>query len=220
MAEYHRDLLRVAGADPNPAERLRYSLPLGRSGESAPAPTPVERPERYLVVHMGAGLKLKEWPEERWQALVNRLLEDGHSLVFTGNGAQQAREADLVIGNRSRCENLCDRLSWSEFVQVIRAAQLVVSIDSVAGHIAAAVDTPSVVIASGINRAAQWKPLHPRSTTVTHPVSCAPCFRSQGCGAMACVREVSVRDVLSAVGRQLGQEELVGPSIDRSDSVC
>lgn len=196
VAEHHRDLLRAL--DPRftrPAE-LRSSLPEWPAASSLPAGL---APGGYLVLHMGAGLALKEWPREKWSALVERLLAEGHTLVFTGKGEGQGEEADRVIAGRERCHNLCDRLGWGDFVRTLAEARGVVTVDSVAGHLAAAADTPTVVLTSGMNRVAQWRPLGDAALPVSHPVPCAPCHRSRGCPEMTCVRGISVEEVLEAV---------------------
>ncbi len=206
MAESHREVLSslnpvFAGSAP-----LRYSLPEPDRGAAGEGPLPAGLAKgEYLVLHMGAGLRLKEWPEERWRALVGRLAAEGHTLVFTGRGVDQLEQAERVIQGRDRCLNLCDRLGWSEFVATLAGARLLVSVDSVAGHIASAVNTPVVVLMSGMNRIEQWVPLGEAVTTVHHPVACAPCHRGQGCTAMTCVREIELDGVLRAIRKELGE---------------
>lgn len=200
VAEHHRDLLSALDPRFARAAELRCSLPPRHPASAPPAGL---APGGYLVLHMGAGLALKEWPREKWASLVERLLAEGHTLVFTGKGEGQAEAADRVIGGRERCHNLCDRLGWGEFVGTLAEARLVVTVDSVAGHLAAAADTPTVVLTSGMNRIAQWRPLGDAALPVSHPVPCAPCHRSRGCPAMTCVREISVEEVLDAVRGRL-----------------
>lgn len=197
LAESHRDLL--AALDPRFARvaRLAYSLP------------PVTRREGelpggdYLLLHMGAGLQLKEWPADRWHTLVGEILADGHTLVFTGTGAAQAAAADRAIAGRVGCHNLCDRLGWSGFVGAVAGARLVVSVDSVAGHLAAGAGVPVVVLTSGMNPIEQWRPLGERVRVLTHAMPCAPCNLSRGCAGMACIRALTVREVLAAVRAEL-----------------
>jgi ADP-heptose:LPS heptosyltransferase len=166
---------------------------------------------------MGAGLALKEWPAERWRELVQRLAAEGHHLVFTGTGEDQARKIRAAIADQPGCTDLCDRLSWPEFVAVTASARLVLTVDSVAGHLAAAGGTPVVVLMSGMNRIEQWKPLAERVSVVTQPVPCAPCHRSRGCEAMTCVRGIEVASVLGAIRHRL-EGELVSPHGARSFS--
>jgi ADP-heptose:LPS heptosyltransferase len=155
----------------------------------------------HIVMHMGAGNPLKEWPERKWMDLAAALARDGYRIVFTGQGAREAGRARRVCQALGFGIDLCDRLEWSEWVEVIRGARLLVGLDSVAGHVAAATHTPSVLIFTGMSNDAQWRPLTGRCETLRYATSCAPCYRSRGCPSMACVREVEVRQVLESCRR-------------------
>jgi ADP-heptose:LPS heptosyltransferase len=193
--EYHADLLREAGIGIRSGAGLHYSLPRATAGD-ATGPTP---PGDYLVIHMGAGLPLKEWPRERWERLTEELLAAGHTLVFTGSGEDQAREAESLARGRASCYNLCSRLDWSGYVRAVADARLMVCVDSVAGHVAAAVGTPVVVLMSGTSRPRQWVPRGEQVRMLTNVVPCAPCFRSRGCREMTCVRGIPVEQVLASI---------------------
>lgn len=156
-------------------------------------------PGDYVVVHMGSGAELKEWPVTAWRRVAERLLEGGMAVVFTGAGARQRAMADSVRRGLQRAVNLCDGLDWPQFRAVIAGARAVLSVDTVAMHVAAAEGTPTVSLVTGIDAASRWQPLSDRSVTLTHPVPCAPCYRSRGCAEMTCVREISPETVLNAV---------------------
>ena len=160
-------------------------------------------PGQFIVVHMSSGSPLREWPAAKWRELAEHLTIDGHGLVFTGSGQEQARAIADVTRDLPGCTNLCDRLEWPEFVHVVACAELLVSVETVAAHVAAAVGTPSVAIWTGIGRLSHWRPLGGECTVLMNQVPCAPCFRSRGCQAMSCVRDVSVGAVLEAVRSHL-----------------
>jgi hypothetical protein len=56
-----------------------------------------------------------------------------------------------------------------------------------------------VVVFAAIDRPSRWAPAGARVVTLTHEVSCAPCFEGQGCATMPCVREVREDEVLEAL---------------------
>jgi heptosyltransferase-2 len=72
-------------------------------------------------------------------------------------------------------------------------------VDSVAGHVAAAVGTPCVIAYSGITDPVLWGPRGSAATVVRHPVPCAPCYRARGCEAMDCVRNIIVEQMHAAI---------------------
>jgi len=151
----------------------------------------------YIVFHPGASTPLKEWPEERWRALAIHFTKAGHNIIFTGHGVVEEAMITRVMASLPGCVNLCGRLKWSSFVCIIQEAQLLVSVDTVAGHIAGAVGTPSQVLTIGRNPYL-WKPMGGRSQMLMAPVPCAPCHRNYGCAGMECMRDVTVEHVIQA----------------------
>lgn len=152
-----------------------------------------------IVLHIGTGGLAKEWPTAKWHVLAKALVRGGYRLVFTGAGAGEREKISSIIAGLENVTNLCDKLSWPEFVSVIRNCDLLVGVDSVAGHIAAAVDTPSIILVNGIHDPELWKPLSEGNIVLRHPVGCFPCFRSEGCVSMACIRAIGVDEVLIAI---------------------
>jgi heptosyltransferase-2 len=126
------------------------------------------RPDSYIVVHMGAGSPTKEWPLAHWMTIAAQLVQDGERLVFTGQGPAERDAIHIVTRGLPGCVDLCDRLDWQDYVQVVRRARQVLAVDTVAGHVAAAVGTPSVTLWSGISSAAHWRPLSERSMVIAN----------------------------------------------------
>ncbi len=148
-AQYFLDLL--APILPITQTSLKSSLP--------PISQTLKRPtQKYCIVHMGSGNPAKEWPLSQWRALTERLSSQGHYLVFTGKGEKEERDIQTVTHNISNTLNLCNQLDWDEYVALIKEATLLIGVDTSAGHVAAAVDTPSVLLYSGLNPLAHWRP--------------------------------------------------------------
>lgn len=152
----------------------------------------------YVVVHPGAGKALKEWPRDNWSSLVRELARRGLGVLITGTGPEQARTAAGLCEGVDGVTSLVDRLDWMEFRAIIAGARLVISVDTVAMHLAAAAGTPCVALLTGMDRPDRWRPLGSTTTVLSQPVACAPCYRSRGCAAMSCIREVGVQTVLGA----------------------
>ena len=149
----------------------------------------VER-KRYAVLHVGGGASLKEWPLEHWVAVARELLRLDIPVVLTGAGRSDAANARAIHDAVAGTINLCDELPWPEFRCVVALAALVLSADTVAMHLAAAEGTPCVAVRTGIDTPNRWDPAAASVRVLTHPVSCAPCYRSRGCSEMLCVRGV------------------------------
>jgi ADP-heptose:LPS heptosyltransferase len=152
----------------------------------------------HILMHMGTGSSLKEWPEKRWKELAMRLAGEGHELVFTGRG-----EAECARIQRMGVGHLVMDAEWDVFVSWIAEAKLLISVDSAAVHVAAAFEVPTVVLFCGINSMSEWRPHNPKAQVLMHPVSCAPCYRKKGCASMACIRQISVDAVFHTAKKLL-----------------
>jgi ADP-heptose:LPS heptosyltransferase len=203
ITDYQADLLRLLGLTDKHLACQHVILSPGDSQLPRRVREELRRhalpPDDFIIFHMGTGALLKEWPEGNWRQLATRAVNAGRTLVFTGSTAQERSNCDQVVAGLGRCLNLCGRLSWQEFVATVRAARVLVGVDSVAGHVAAAVGTPCVVVYSGITDPAQWGPRGTASKVLSHHVPCAPCYLSRGCAGMECVRLVSVDEVHAAI---------------------
>lgn len=154
---------------------------------------PSEKKDPFIVIHPCAGDPKKEWPLEKWCELAKKLVEDGHVLYCTGQGARERKITETICDDLKNCFNLCDQLTWEEFVSLIQRASLLIGVDSAAGHVASAVNTPGVLLFTGIHPPHLWRPQHPKIHVLTHPVPCSPCLK--GCATRRCVQDISVENV-------------------------
>ena len=153
---------------------------------------------RYRIVHMSSGAPIRELPLEIWREVAIELSKN-HTLVFTGKGAREGRNISKVIQGLGSCINASDRLSWGGFVAAVRHAEMLYGVESMAGHIAAAVGTRSTVVYSGTAGVARWRPESNLSTVWTVNVPCSPCGMIGGCEHMACIRGVTSDDILNSL---------------------
>jgi ADP-heptose:LPS heptosyltransferase/glycosyltransferase involved in cell wall biosynthesis len=181
-------------------EAYPRSLPACYPGFKAPAPQHLLgfAGKPYIIIHMGPSVR--GWVLEKWIALAAALNDQGYQLVATGGTTEEAEDAG-ALSKRVPIRDLTGRLSWSQFVATVVGASAILTIDSVAGHVAACFGVPAVVLAAGRQRIGLWRPNNPKAVMITHQVGCAPCNRSRGCKAMACVKFIDVEGVLSELER-------------------
>lgn len=113
------------------------------------------------VVHVGAAHASRHWPVERFARVVEHLVGRGLRVLLTGDQRERERAVQVaaLVDPSARCglEVPAGRLSLTEFLALIGQAELVVSADTGAAHLASAFGRPSVVIfgpASPVN----WGP--------------------------------------------------------------
>lgn len=162
----------------------------------------------YIVIHIGAGNPAKEWPIENWQKLVAKLALKDLKMIFTGKTSREKEMIEKIIQNVSLAKNYAGLLNWTEFVALIQNARFLVSVETSAGHVAAAVNTPAVLLYTAIHPLKLWSPTHPKIRVVAQPLPCSPCFK--GCPSMKCLRTLSVEEIYNIIMddlRNQNQEE-------------
>jgi ADP-heptose:LPS heptosyltransferase len=156
---------------------------------------------RYAVVHPGAQLPSRRWPAERFAEVADELAADGLHVVLTGTLAEEPLVQRVKRAMRQPAIDLSGRTSLGGLAAVVAKARLVVCNDTGVSHVAAAMRTPSVVIASGSD-ARRWAPLNRELHRVLwHDVPCRPCAHVECPTAHECARGVSAHDVVEAVRR-------------------
>lgn len=141
----------------------------------------------YIVIQMGAGSSVRELPLSFWREVVERVSTRGRVLL-TGKGIRERANADQVKKGLTNCINACDMLSWSGLVAAIRYAREFYGLDSMAGHVAAAVGTRCTAIYGGMNNLARFRPLSDKATVWARALPCSACNRQNGCVAMTCMQ--------------------------------
>ncbi|PIS00647.1 MAG: hypothetical protein COT84_06550 [Chlamydiae bacterium CG10_big_fil_rev_8_21_14_0_10_35_9] len=117
--------------------------------------------DNYIVLHSCSGNPMKEWPENYWIELVNKLQFKNASFLFTGKGKRESQRVAKIIPHAKNCYNLVDQLLINEFFALIAKAKLLICSDSLPVHIAWAYDTPSIVIQQKTLDASLWSPPNP-----------------------------------------------------------
>lgn len=176
-AERHAQLLRAA-LDPGAAGAGSLALAYDMPPIPPAASDRVLRllashgagPREYIVMHPGSGNAAKDWPIESWRQVAAAVAAGGTRIVLTGAGAREQQQARaLAAGAPVPPIDLAGRLDWDEFRAVLAHARAVVTVDTVAAHLAAAAARPVIVIMSAAGNPAHWRPLGPTATVLDGP---------------------------------------------------
>ena len=156
----------------------------------------------FVCIHPGARWSSRRWPLDRFAAVAIALARRGLRVVVTGSADERALVAELVgtiVEAGASAVDLSGRTSLGALGALLRDARLLVSNDTGISHVAAAMRTPSVVIASGSD-VARWAPLNLALHRVLwQDVPCRPCmFRDCPIGH-PCALGVTVDAVVAAV---------------------
>jgi ADP-heptose:LPS heptosyltransferase len=157
----------------------------------------------YVCVHAGSQLPSRRWPRERFAAIADWLAACGYEVVLTGGAGEAALVQDVERAMRARPLNLAGKTSLGGLGALVARAHLVVCNDTSLSHIAAAMRTPSVVIACGSDPR-RWAPLDRQLHRVLyHDVECRPCMNAECPIGHPCALQVSSGTVIQELSRML-----------------
>ena len=127
---------------------LNVSIPL-----STHLPGPSQKPPsatKYIALFLGAGNRERKWPVENFVETA-KYVQNNYGFVPMLCGGPDDRDDAQVFVEKfgSEAINNAGKTSLVELVDLIRNARLLISVDTGAVHIAAAVNTPVVGLFSG-----------------------------------------------------------------------
>jgi heptosyltransferase-2 len=158
-----------------------------------------ELPQRFVAVAPGAVYgPAKAWPAERYRELVRGVRDrTGLPVLLLGTRDEHAL-AEQVRAAAPGVLNWCGVTDLPALVAVLSRAALVVSNDSGAMHVAAALRRPQVAIFGSTSP--DWTgPLNPKAKVVARRPPCAPCYaRTCRFGHTECLAKVTPEEVLEA----------------------
>jgi len=132
----------------------------------------LDRP--LAVVHPGASVTARQWPAERFAAVADQLGDAGFAIVLTGVSRERIVVERMSRNMRHDALDLCGLTDLGALGALVSRAQLLLCNDTGISHIAAALQTPTVVISTGDNPA-RWAPINRRLHRVLcHPGGVAP----------------------------------------------
>jgi ADP-heptose:LPS heptosyltransferase len=150
----------------------------------------------YACIHPGAKWASRRWAPARFAAVADALAQGGLGIVLTGAASECALTRAVRQAMDNRAIDLAGQTDLGTLAAVIRGAATIVCNDTGVSHIAAAVGTPSVVIACGSD-VERWAPLaSERHQVVWRHVPCRPCAHETCPTGHECATGVSVDDVL------------------------
>ena len=168
---------------------------------------------KYYVIFPGAGAVTRQWPIENFKNLVNRIYrKTGLVGLVCGGGGEELLGEELENHSEVPLLNYVGKTSLRELVAIIAGAQFLVSNETSAVHIAAAVSTFSVCILGG-GHFGRFLPYHleeetckPLPVAVIHEMECFGCnwqcrYCSNSETVAPCISQVTVNDVWSVVAR-------------------
>ncbi|HBT32195.1 MAG TPA: LPS biosynthesis glycosyltransferase [Pusillimonas sp.] len=159
--------------------------------------------QRTVFIHPGARLPSRRWPLERFAAVGSSLAAKGWHITVTGSQNEDSLAHALSHHISYPIKNLCGLTTLGMLGSLLQRGRLLICNDTGISHVAASVNLPSVVIASGSD-VKRWAPLDKSVHTVLHtPVACRPCAYYECPFDHFCALGVDVDDVLDEALKHL-----------------
>mgnify|MGYP001462570380 CR=1 FL=1 len=103
--------------------------------------------DSWIIVHTGVSEKKREYPLQHWIQTVQLLRQTFDlPILLTGSAGETEQATAIGAAAGGSVHMMAGVFTIEEFVAVIHEAQLVISVNTATVHIAAATDTPVIVL--------------------------------------------------------------------------
>jgi len=202
-SEYALDLVRLLGIEPKdknlfmPIKKESVEWVNGLFRQEG-----IKESDKLLAIHPGASCPSKIWPNDRFALVADKLIEKHGFKVLIVAGPRDIAVAQKVIKNmRNPAIDLAGKTSVSQLASLLKRCRLFISNDSGPVHIAQAVGTPVVSIFGRAQKGLspkRWGPIGIRDRILHKEVGCIECLAHNCVREFACLKAITVDDVINA----------------------
>ncbi len=155
----------------------------------------------YAVIHPTSRWSYKEWDLNRWREVAKYLENRGLKVLVTcGPDKKEIQKAKEIVSNLKNAKTTEGKTTLKELAFLIENAKLFLGVDTVAMHIAAAVQTP-VVALFGPSDEWSWHPWRVKHELVLGNCPCKltrnfVCDKSK---MLPCMQDIKIENVIKAI---------------------
>lgn len=131
--------------------------------------------EKYMVFLHGTTWASKQWPENYWLALAHLAEKAGYRVKIGGGNPEEVARAER-IASQCRAVDLVPYLSIAAMAQLLVKAKAAVAVDTGFGHLAAALNIPTISL-YGATNPAYTGALGTTAVNLSADFACAPCLQ-------------------------------------------
>jgi heptosyltransferase-3 len=206
------DIVASAGRAVPAPEEIDFALPISERETSRVdllwRQLGIQQDELIIGFGPGSNMPAKQWPLDRYMQVGKYLLSAlPHSRIAVFGAPEElplGEEIKRALGDR--VVNFAGLLNVLESAEGLRRCSLYVGNDNGAMHLAAAMGTRCIAIFSARDQRGRWEPYGRNHIVLRKDPDCAGCFlHSCTERGMNCIKEISLEEVLEAIGKVLAQ---------------
>lgn len=137
--------------------------------------------------------KTKRWLQDRYDELINRLINDGFEVRIFGS------DSSTLINTNSKAVNYCGKMSLVETAEKISECDYFICNDTGLMHIAAACQIPILAIFGSSVKELGFTPYRVKHEIIEYDIWCRPCSHIGRAfcplGHFKCMKEITVDEV-------------------------
>jgi len=200
QVERYLAIVRALGGDGPSIPRLSVPAPARKKADQILQDHGVQGTEPIVAVNPGSIYgSAKRWPAARFAAVADALvLSRGMQILLIGSEGERPILERLARDMRSPVVNLVGRTDLPALMGVLARARLLISNDTGAMHVAAAIGTPVLAI-FGPTDAEATGPVGQSTRLLREPVPCSPCLLRECPIDHRCMTRIGVDQVVQAV---------------------
>jgi heptosyltransferase-2 len=133
----------------------------------------------------------KRWPTQYFGELAKKLVVQNYQVWIVGSQKESPLGAEIHAASGGICIDLTGKTNLGEVIDLISAAEKVVSNDSGLMHLAAALDKPTAAL-FGSTSPGFTPPLSDKAKVISLKLECSPCFKREcPLGHFNCMNKLS-----------------------------
>lgn len=154
----------------------------------------------FIIIHPGASAQARRYPVDRYGTVARLLTRRGWPVLITGVERESAL-IEEILEYAPQSHSIIG-MTLAEYSALIEQATLVICNDSLPMHLADAMRTPEIVLFSGTDWEAQWRPRAASSRLMRRETACHPCYLFECPIQRACL-DIAPEEVIEEVEAML-----------------
>ena len=204
-AEYNLELLKLLGVSGLSRDLFMPLRPESEKwADNLWSRENIKLTDRILALNPGASCPSKIWPAERFSQVAQSLAQSHNLKVILLAGSKDLALANKIAAegrNKYQIINLAGKTTLSQMASVLKRCTMLISNDSGPVHMASSLGVPVISI-FGRNQPGlspqRWGPLGKKDKYLHKNIGCVQCLAHNCQKDFACLKAISVSDVLQA----------------------